>query len=96
MSRYRGNDERCPHCNMRYRDLRTGLSYNEVFELLMDYSEDSADWSYKRRHTVLGKWHQIKREQWDYHINRNGCPETPLNIAPQSEPLESNYDEVPF
>ena len=24
-------------------------------------SEDSNQWRYKRRHTILGKWHQIKK-----------------------------------
>ena len=91
MSRYRGNDEECPHCKMRYRDLRTGLNYQEVFELLMDYSEDATDWKYKRRNTVLGKWHEMKKEYWEYHTNLGGCPDDPRN-----EPPEPNYDEVPF
>lgn len=32
-------------------------------------SDDPADWVYKRRRTVLGKWHQIKRELWDEHLD---------------------------
>jgi hypothetical protein len=31
-------------------------------------SDDPADWKYKRRHTILGKWHQIKQEMWQQHI----------------------------
>ena len=31
-------------------------------------SEDSNQWRYKRRHTILGKWHQIKKEMWQEHL----------------------------
>lgn len=67
---WRGADRTCEHCGIRYRDFRTGYRYRDVFEMLKDYSEDPADWRYKRRHTVLGYWHQIKLEMWEAH-----CPE---------------------
>jgi hypothetical protein len=35
---------------------------------LKDYSDDTKDWQYKRRHTVLGKWFQIKQEGWKHHL----------------------------
>lgn len=62
-------DAICPVCGFSYRrDLRTGLTYAEVFELLWSYHEDPDTWRYKRRHTVLGKWHQIKMELWEQHV----------------------------
>lgn len=53
---------------MRYRQLNTGLTYQAVHDMMKDYRDDPADWTYKRRHTVLGKWHQLKKEMWAYHL----------------------------
>jgi hypothetical protein len=69
MSRFTGNDQRCPVCGVTYGNFRTGLSYQDVFERLKDYSEDPSDWTYKRRGTVLGKWHQYKQELWKHHLD---------------------------
>jgi hypothetical protein len=44
------------------------MSYQEVFTLLMDNSDDSSDWRNKTRHTVLGKWHEIKKLWWELHL----------------------------
>lgn len=68
MSRYHGNGQRCPFCDLTYKRLKTGLTYRQVYELLKDYSDDPTDWTYKRRGTVLGKWHQIKKELWEWHL----------------------------
>lgn len=73
MSRYCGNFDECPACGLRYRDLRTGLNYYEVYLMLWVPDDDSkpmdtSEWQYKRRGTVLGKWHQIKQEMWRYHL----------------------------
>ena len=69
MSRYVGNQDRCPGCGLLYRDFSTGLTYQEVFAMFWTISEDSDEWRYKRRHTVLGKWHQIKQDMWRQHPN---------------------------
>lgn len=69
MSRYHGNDQRCPHCGLTYKRLRTGYTYQQVHDLLKDYSDDTSEWTYKRRGTVLGKWHQIKKEHWEHHLH---------------------------
>jgi hypothetical protein len=45
-----------------YDSLRTGLSYQEVYDQLKDYSDDPKDWRYKSRGVVLGYWHQLKME----------------------------------
>jgi hypothetical protein len=34
----------------------------------MDNSDDPADWNNKTRHTVLGKWHEIKKLWWELHL----------------------------
>ena len=66
MSRYHGNDEECPVCRLTYGQFRTGLTYYEVY--LMIDGLNPEQWTYKRRGTVLGKWHQIKREFWERHL----------------------------
>lgn len=89
MSRYHGNGERCPHCDLTYRKFKTGFTYYAVFDLLKDYSEDSGEWRYKRRHTVLGKWRQIKREMWYAHVELGACDKDPRNIEATCEIQES-------
>ena len=69
MSQYHGNDDECPECGLRYRDLRTGLTYEDVFLMFWRGPDDPSQWRYKKRHTVLGKWHQIKREMWAQHLS---------------------------
>jgi hypothetical protein len=33
--------------------------------MLWSQSEDYRDWRHVTRHTVLGKWHEIKLKMWD-------------------------------
>lgn len=33
---------------------------------------DPSRWRYKRRHTILGLWHDIKRSMWQDHIAQCG------------------------
>jgi len=51
-----------------YQDFRTGFTYADVYSLLWVGDDDPAAWRYKRRHTILGKWHQMKLEMWSEHI----------------------------
>lgn len=69
MSRYRGNSETCKVCGLIYRSFRTGLTYRDIFEWLRDESKDPADWTYKRRGTILGRWHQEKKTMWQTHLD---------------------------
>ena len=48
-------------------------------------SEDTSTWHPKRRHTILGRWHQIKQELWAEHLE--------LCEASQQQAQD---DEVPF
>jgi hypothetical protein len=79
MSRYKGNNEKCPHCQIKYKAFRTQETYESVRLLMWDDSTDTADWKYKRRGTVLGKWFQIKQELWSQHIHDGWCHEDPRN-----------------
>lgn len=67
MSRYSGNDDECEVCGLKYRDLRTGLTFADVKAMLWK-GPDPETWVYKRRNTVLGLWHQIKQSMWDEHL----------------------------
>lgn len=77
MSRYHGNGERCPTCRITYGRFRTGLSYADVYHLIWDRP-------YKRRHGVLGAWHQIKRQMWREHTRTCGqiCPDVSISFDP--------------
>lgn len=68
MSRYRGNSEACPVCGIKYLNFRTGLDYRTIFDWLRVESLDPADWTYKRRGTILGRWHQEKQTMWKTHL----------------------------
>ena len=54
-----------------YNQFKTGLTFAEIFWMLRSPSEDSKDWPKGiSRHTVLGKWRQIKLIMWEeikYH-----------------------------
>lgn len=63
MSRYHGNSCKCPGCGITYGKFRTGMTYRDAY--MMAYSR-----TYKRRHTILGVWHQVKQEFWEEHIVR--------------------------
>lgn len=62
------NEMCCPNCGIDYRNFRTGFSYADVYAMLWKPSHDSDEWMYKRRNTILGKWHQIKQEMWTHHL----------------------------
>jgi len=66
VSRYCGNAARCPGCGITYGDFRTGLTYREVWQMLWHRTE----YRYKRRGTVLGLWHSIKKSEWEHHTSR--------------------------
>ena len=55
-------------CGLRYEKFRTGLTYREVCSMLWSGSDDPKTWRYRRRHTVLGLWHQLKKGMWSQHV----------------------------
>lgn len=52
--------------------------------MLIDNHDDTSKWKYKRRRTILGKWHQIKRELWRYHTEVECVRQRTYNEAVQS------------
>lgn len=61
-------DDACTHCDLTYGDMRTGLSYSDIYMMLWSFRSDSSTWKYKRRHTVLGLWRSIKIDMWKHHL----------------------------
>ena len=61
------SDEVCPTCGLAYEKFKTGLTGRQVSEMLWNPNEDPETWKYRRRHTILGLWRQIKQEMWDEH-----------------------------
>jgi hypothetical protein len=53
-----------------YDEFPTGLTYPEVLAMFWMDDSDSSKWKYKRRNTILGKWHQIKKEMYEEYLNR--------------------------
>jgi hypothetical protein len=72
------NGDFCPICGLEYKDLRTKLTFKKVYSMFWTDSEDSNQWRYKRRHTILGKWHQIKKEMWQEHLHM--CKQLEKNV----------------
>ena len=58
-----------------YDKFRTGLTYDQVFAMMMDGSDDSKDWRYKRRRTVLGFWHELKLQLYEQARDRGYAEE---------------------
>jgi len=58
----------CEKCGLKYKDMTTGLTFKDVKQMMFDNSPDPADWKYKRRHTVLGYWHELKLQLWEEHV----------------------------
>jgi hypothetical protein len=62
----------CPNCGVYYDDFRTGFTFTDIFQMFWKPEHDPSKWKYKRRNTVLGKWHQIKLEMWNEHLEHCG------------------------
>lgn len=58
----------CEVCGLRYRNLRTGLDFKAVQDMLWVADNDPDLWRHKGRHSVLGLWYEIKQSMWRDHI----------------------------
>jgi hypothetical protein len=74
-----------------YDTFRSGLSYQDVFEMLKDNHEDSKRWRYKKRGTILGAWHQVKLELYHRAVEA-GLLATPLCGASIREKWTQEYE----
>jgi hypothetical protein len=52
---------------VEYRAFRTGYTFEDIRQMLWSYSDNPNDWPNVSRHTVLGKWREIKLEMWEHH-----------------------------
>lgn len=64
------NDMVCPTCGIHYNDFRTGFIFADIFAMFWRPEHDPKQWVYKRRNTILGRWHQIKKEMWEEHLEQ--------------------------
>ncbi len=55
----------CPNCKLHYDDFRTGLTFIDVRAM---FWRAEKPWHPARRHSVLGRWHEIKQEMWAEHL----------------------------
>jgi len=66
-------------CQLEYKDLRTGLTFNEVRQMLWREAREKRkynEYMFITRHTVLGRWHEIKLRLWKEHcdiLDEHGC-----------------------
>lgn len=65
-----------------YHKFRTGLTYQDVSDMVWSYQDDPATWpkakATKRRPTVLGKWHQIKLEMYQEYLQNTEEDDLPF------------------
>jgi hypothetical protein len=60
-----------------YKDFKTGMDYYEVWSML--HGEQLAGTRrYVTRHTVLGKWHELKQSMFQAALDQYGIDEESL------------------
>lgn len=69
-----------------YRDFRTGYTYKEVSDMIWYSDEWHPAHHTRRRHSVLGKWRQIKREMFEYY----------QNMKARDKAVEVHHEPIPF
>ncbi len=76
----------CPNCGMPYKDLKTGLDFQAVKDMMWIQDENPEFWRHKGRNSVLGLWFEIKRGMWADHLEM--CGGKPLTEAEYLDHLE--------
>lgn len=56
---------------LSYGEFRTGLTFLDVRQCLHVYSDNYKDWRHVTRHTVLGKWREIKLKMYAQYVKEN-------------------------
>lgn len=73
MSRCYLDNDICPHCGITYKKFRCSIStFAEIKTEMYRPVKDTSKWRYKRRNSVLGYWHQLKKTEWQYHLEQCG------------------------
>ena len=60
----------CPWCGAKYKRFRTGFTFTDVRRQFWKNTSNREEWKRISRHTVLGRWHEIKRTMWADHIEQ--------------------------
>lgn len=67
-------------CQIEYKDFKTGFTFNDVRQLLWKESQQKREkenhYMFITRHTILGRWHEIKKRMWKEHsdiLDEHGC-----------------------
>jgi len=67
-------------CDVEYKDFKTGFNFNDIRQMLWNESQEKRnkenEYMFITRHTVLGRWHEIKLRMWKEHqdiIDEHGC-----------------------
>jgi len=81
----------CDYCGITYADFPTGETYESVYETLWKDSDDPSEWLNKGRHTVLGRWHEIKQSMWRDHLAQ--CEEMEDEEGQEEDDYEDDFDE---
>jgi hypothetical protein len=81
----------CPTCGMKYEDFRTGMDFQAVKDMLWTGNEDPDTWRYKRRNTVLGLWHGLKKDMWNEHLVMCQDPQAQADYLAEFDP--SDFEE---
>lgn len=76
----------CPNCGMSYQELKTGLDFGAVKDMLWIQDSDPAFWRHKGRGSVLGLWYEIKRGMWADHLEM--CGGRPISEAEYLDHLD--------
>lgn len=85
----------CPHCGLAYDDMRTGHTYSDIYQMFWSGNEDPSTWVNKRRHTVLGRWHQVKLSMWEEHLEI--CQrQYEYELDNRTANLHSEFDRAPL
>lgn len=82
----------CQTCGTEYDKFRTGFTFAEVRSMMYVASADPKDWRHKRRHSVLGFWHQLKKELWGYHLHECEMAANLARLHQSDESERIHYD----
>jgi hypothetical protein len=74
----------CAGCGLCYKTFRTGLTFSEVRQQFWKTDSDPKAWVNKRRHTVLGRWREIKLGMWGQHVEECGRALELTDFQPQT------------
>jgi len=81
-------DERCPGCDLKYDNFRTGFTFAEVKNMMWTNDEDREKWRNRRRPAVLGFWMELKQNMWTSHKGECDRPHGPM--------FETEHEEIPW